>query len=93
MTRKWLLFLIVLLISGCNSTGGKPTDEQVPRMPIEDLKTRLGSSDLIVLDVRQPDDWSAGKTKIAGAMREDPGKFNTWHSKYPRGKTLVLYCA
>lgn len=93
MSLKLLLFILLVLICGCNSIGGKPAGEQVPRMSIEDLKARLGSTDLIVLDVRQPGDWFAGKTKIAGAIREDPGKFDRWRGKYPKDKTLVLYCA
>jgi len=90
---KWLLLLFVFLIGGCNPMGGKPAGNQVPRISIEDLKARLGSSGLIVLDVRQPGDWSAGKTKIKDAIREDPGKFDGWRNKYPRDKTLVLYCS
>ncbi len=93
MSLKWLLFMLLFLVGGCDSIGGKHAGEQVPRMSIEDLKARLGSPDLIILDVRLPGDWSASKTKIAGAIREDPGKFDRWRGKYPKDKTLVLYCA
>lgn len=93
MSWKWFLPLILFLFGGCATTDGRPVSDQVPRMSIKDLKARLGSPDLVVLDVRQPGDWSAGNTMIAGAIREDPREFSRWHDKYPKEKTLVLYCA
>ncbi len=87
-----LLFLALLVTGGCATFGGTPVTDQVPRMPIEDLKARLGSSDIIVLDVRTEWAWNASNVKIAGAIREDPKTFSLWYDKYPKDKELVLYC-
>jgi rhodanese-related sulfurtransferase len=67
--------------------------QNVSRMSIDELKAVLGKTDLVVIDVRSPRDWEATSSKILGAVREDPGGASTWARKYPKEKTLVLYCA
>jgi len=67
---------------------------EVPRMTQEELKARLGSPDVIILDVRAGFDWDDAEWKIPGAIREDPKKeVRSWADRYPKEKTLVLYCA
>ena len=67
---------------------------EVSRIPKEELKALLGSPDLIILDVRAGFDWEDSAWKIPGAIREDPKKeVQSWADKYPKEKTLVLYCA
>jgi hypothetical protein len=64
----------------------------VSRMNKEELKPLLGNPEVIVLDVREPDDWNKSRQKIAGAVREDPEKdLKTWADKYPKSKTIVFY--
>ena len=54
----------------------------------------MGNSDTIILDVRAPQDWKGSDRKITGAVREDPrNEITAWMDKYPRDKTIVLYCA
>ena len=62
-------------------------------MSKEDLQTMLGNPEVVIIDVRAGGDWSAGDSKIKGAIREDPGKVDSWMDKYPKDKTLVFYCA
>jgi rhodanese-related sulfurtransferase len=62
-------------------------------MAKEELKARLGSPDLVLIDVRAGKDWKESDYKIAGAIRENPQEVDKWGEKYPKGKTLVLYCA
>jgi hypothetical protein len=64
-----------------------------PRMSIEELRSRLGDNDIVVIDVRTGRDWERSDSKIRGAVREDPRDVTSWARKYPREKTLVLYCA
>jgi hypothetical protein len=91
-TNGITLWLIVLLIgSGCTLLPAR--EVQVPWMTKEELKTRLGSLDWIILDVRKKPDWETSRRKIPGALHEDYEQVKIWASKYPRGKTLVLYCA
>lgn len=87
-----LLFLVLFVTGGCATFEGTPVTDQVPRMSIDDLKDRLGSSDITVLDVRNEWTWTASNMKIAGAIREDPKQFSRWYDKYPKDRTLVLYC-
>ena len=67
---------------------------EVPRMTKEELKSLLGNPGIIILDVRAGFDWDDSEWKIPGAVREDPRKeVRSWGGKYPKEKTLILYCA
>ncbi len=91
--KRRILFatlIIFFMVGGC-TTLAKSTD--VPRMTKEELKAMLGNSDLVIIDVRQRMDWADSDLKIKGAVREDPGAVDSWADKYPKDKTLVLYCA
>lgn len=67
---------------------------EVPRISKEELKSMLNDPEVIILDVRTPGDWNESKTKIQGAVREDPDKSaKSWAGKYSKDKTIVLYCA
>jgi rhodanese-related sulfurtransferase len=63
----------------------------VPRITKEELKLMLGSSDVIILDVRLEDQWQGADGKIVRAIHEDSEKFESWANKYPKEKTLILY--
>ena len=65
----------------------------VPKISKEELQTMLGNPEVVIIDVRAGGDWSAGDSKIKGAIREDPGKVDSWMDKYPKDKTLVFYCS
>jgi rhodanese-related sulfurtransferase len=62
-------------------------------MTKEQLLPMIGKSDVIIIDVRSKYDWDESKVKIKGAVREDGLKFGSWMKKYPKDKTIVLYCA
>lgn len=62
--------------------------EEVPRINKEELKKILGNPDVIIVDIRKTAD-----RKIKGAVREDPEKLFSHMRKYPKNKTLILYCA
>jgi rhodanese-related sulfurtransferase len=62
-------------------------------MTKEQLMPMLGKSDVIIIDVRSKYDWDESKVKIKGAVRENGLKFGSWMKKYPKDKTIVLYCA
>ncbi len=67
--------------------------QEAPSITKEELKEALGNPDVIIIDLRLGRDWENNELRIKGALREDPGNVNSWISKYPREKTLVLYCA
>jgi hypothetical protein len=93
LKRKWTGVLTValgLVLAGCFQN--LLPEPGVPRMTKEELKALLGNPEVIILDVREPDDWNKSRDKIAGAIREDPEKdVKTWAQKYPKDKTLLFY--
>jgi rhodanese-related sulfurtransferase len=66
----------------------------VPRISKEELKSMLGQSEVVIIDVRTGEDWKRSKEKIQGAVREDPDQdVKSWADKYSKDKTLILYCS
>ena len=65
----------------------------VATMTKEELRAKLGSPDVVIVDVRLGKDWKASEEKIKGAIRVDLAEVESLASKYPKDKTLVLYCA
>ncbi|MCI4624904.1 MAG: rhodanese-like domain-containing protein [Candidatus Magnetoovum sp. WYHC-5] len=86
-------FIFIILIAAfavcCFALLGFAADDGVPRMSIEDLKQNIENPEFIIIDVNRD---AVSKVKIKGAIKEQPLKFGAWISKYPKDKTLVLYC-
>ena len=80
--------LTVLVVSVLTASA-----QEAPRITKEELRGMLDNPDVIVIDVRFGGDWERNTLKIKGAVREDPGNLDSWISKYPEEKTLILYCA
>jgi len=57
------------------------------------LLPMIGKPGVIIIDVRTNYDWDKSKVKIKGAVREEGMKFGAWMNKYPKDKTIVLYCS
>jgi hypothetical protein len=89
-----IVFVVLLGLAvvqwGVSSAAAVP---ETPRMSKEELKGMLSSNELVVIDVRAGKDWDASEIKIKGAVREDPKALDSWAAKYPKDKTIVLYCA
>lgn len=91
MRRNKLAILTVFfgfLVIGAAET---PKDEKAPRMTKEQLKQKLGSPDLVVVDIRLEEQWKFSNRKIPGAVHENPAVPSAWMDKYSRDKTLVFY--
>jgi len=90
---KFVMFLMIgLIMLGFFRVAAIASDD-IPRMTKEELKGMLGNPDLVILDVRVRSDWEASEFKIKGAVRELANNFISWANKYPKDKTIVLYCA
>jgi rhodanese-related sulfurtransferase len=91
---KWKLLPItvslLMILLGCKTLV---LSADAPRMTKEELKAMLDKPDLVILDVRYGKDWTESDMKIKGAIRVEPDDVKSWASKYPKDKTLVLYCA
>ncbi len=81
-------FLTVLAVSVLAASA-----QEAPRITKEELKGMLDNPDVTIIDVRLGGDWENSGLKIKGAVREDPRNLDSVISKYPKEKTLVLYCA
>jgi rhodanese-related sulfurtransferase len=91
-----LMMVLIVLIMGLAATVLPPApiaEAGVPMITADELKAKLGSQDLTILDVRRAAHWNASDRKIVGAVREDPQAVESWAGKYAKDKTLVLYCA
>jgi len=84
------LFSLVLLFSLLLSTSAYAASVQI--MNKDELKAKLGSDDLIVLDVRTGRDWSTSEFKVQDAIRVE-GKDLSVAEKHKKSDTFVLYCA
>jgi hypothetical protein len=91
MSRNKLAILTVLLGLLVIGAAETPPDEKAPRMTKEQLKSMLGSPDLVVVDIRLEEQWRFSNRKIPGAVHENPAVPSTWMDKYPKDKTLVFY--
>jgi hypothetical protein len=73
--------------------GVEKSDNTPHVMTKEQLLPMLVKSDIIVIDVRANYDWDKSTAKIKGAVREEGMKFSSWMNKYPKDKTIIIYCA
>ncbi|MCG6550936.1 MAG: hypothetical protein L7F77_01315 [Candidatus Magnetominusculus sp. LBB02] len=89
--RKGLMVILFVLCSAM--IQGRAYSGDVPMMTAKELNSKLGSSELIVIDVRSSAEYNDSKLKIRGAVRENPFAIGQWLDKYPKDKTIVLYCS
>jgi len=89
--RLLIATLIIFFMVGVSIRFARSAD--APRMTKDELKGMLDNPDLVIVDVRYGKDWTDSDKKIKGAIREDPNFFESWANKYPKDKTLLLYCA
>jgi len=88
---RWVVASLIVLAMGISLAIGA---EKVSLLTKEELKSMMGNPELITIDVRTHSDWEKSQEKIKGAVREDPNKAaKSWAGKYPKDKTVVLYCA
>jgi len=94
-TRQSVIWVIILCLFMIGSVGCAliPQTTFLAKSGIskEELKDRLNDPNLIILDVRRPQDWKKSGIKIKGAIQENPYKFEKWYSRYPKTKTIILY--
>lgn len=65
---------------------------EVKRITIGELKAKLGSPEIFIVDVRNPKDWADSTQKIPGALRIPMSEIETRYQELPKDKQLVFYC-
>ncbi len=92
--KKWVISLttvsIIVILLSC-TTVRSTTD--VSRISKDELKAKLGSPGIVLIDVRTESDWRVSDEKIVGALRRDPDAVDTWSASLPKNKEIILYCA
>ncbi len=83
------LLLLISLLAGLPAVAAA---SDVPKISKEELNAMLDNPDLVIIDVRRERDWKSSSLKIRGAVWEDFLDVETWAQKYPKNKTIVLYC-
>ena len=90
-TKLWSLVMVAGLMLAfawaCSSAA------EAPRVDKETVKGWLGDPQVVIVDVRAGSDWQDSKTKIKGAVRQEPKAVQTWAASLPKDKKIVLYCA
>jgi rhodanese-related sulfurtransferase len=92
MKRTALLTLLGVLAIFIACTNIQSAGD-VPRISKDELKAKLGSPGLMLIDVRTAGDWEKTGEKITGAVRMDPQTVDSWAGTLPKDKEIVLYCA
>ena len=92
MKRLPLLALLAVLAVFIACTNIQSAGD-VPRIAKDELKAKLGSPGLLLLDVRAAGDWEKSNEKIIGAVRMDPQAVDAWADTLPKDKEIVVYCA
>ena len=64
----------------------------IERISKEDLRARLGDSDLVITDVRSVFEWRFSERKIEGAIRVEKSELSQLASRYGGDTLLVFYC-
>lgn len=84
-----VLGVITVFVACTNVQSAK----DAPRISKEELKAKLGSPDLVLIDVRTRKDWDMSSDKITGAIRMDPEALDDWAGTLAKEKEIILYCA
>ena len=64
---------------------------EISIISVDQLKRMLDNPEIVIIDVRQGQDWQSSPVKIKGAVRRIPKKFKSWAHDFPLDKALVLY--
>ena len=91
--KSRLTFLAMMLVSLFSLFLYSVSNAEAPRISKEELKSLIDNENVIIIDVRTKRDWKKTDHKVKGAVRENPKKLESWASKYPKDKKIVLYCA
>lgn len=86
---SFLLFSLLktgLLVALCNNAAAGE------RITAEELRAKLCSEQVLVLDLRDSELWEKSKIKIKCSRRVDPEDLSSWLVTLPEDKEIVLYC-
>ena len=91
--KKWGLLAALGILVVCIGCTTIQRTQDVPRIPKDELKAKLGSPGMVLIDVRTENDWKKSDEKITGAQRMDPEAVDSWAATLPKDTEIILYCA
>lgn len=91
MTRRRLIAAIVLVLAAVSLASAQAV-RNVPRVSIDDLKVMMAKTQVLVIDVRNMQEFGEGH--IPGAMNIPYGQASAEEEALRKEtRTIVLYCA
>ncbi len=95
LKQQFFRVLLMMVFTAMTALGDglAAAGDDAKRIGKDEVKAMLGAADTSIIDVRSSRDWNESKLKIKGAVREDPYNVDSWVSRYPKNRTLILYCA
>ena len=84
--------LLIIVLFGLFSTF-PALGMDIPIMSKENLKEKLGSGEITILDARSGNHWDGSIFKIPGALRTPADQIEIWSTRFNKNQKLVVYCA
>jgi hypothetical protein len=92
-----LLFSILVIFPACRQP--KEEDAKAPesatpfKVTVEQVQKWIDENEpLVFLDSRSPHAWDLATTKAVGAIRVPPDDVESFLSKIPRDRKIIVYC-
>lgn len=82
------VLVALLVLAGCAASDAAA----VTTIDADEAVTLAGSDDVVVIDVRTPDEYDAGHLEGAELLDLSGGEFAQRIGSYDRDTTYVLYC-
>ena len=89
--KNFLLLVVAVLLGIGGAT--QACSAEIQTISKDELRSKLGSYEYTVLDVRSDHHWSASDNKIPGAIRLSGDEVDVWAENFHKNTPLVLYCA
>jgi rhodanese-related sulfurtransferase len=89
---KNFLQIVVAVLLGIGGAT-QALSAEIQTISKEELKSKLGSYEYTILDVRSDHHWNSSENKIPGAIRLPDDKVDIWAENFHKNTPLVLYCA
>lgn len=86
-----LPFALFITFQPSRAPASEGDSKNIGRMSIQELRTSLGNTELQIIDVRDAINWTFSRSKIPGAVRENPADVDSWAGKYSKDRITILY--
>ena len=88
-SRKYFILLLTLSIVACSGAAKQTVSENIDYLTFEKMRTQ---KDVIVLDVRAPEETAKGMIPEAVELDFYSDSFDEELSKLDKSKTYLVYC-